>query len=100
MEVHKPMQSTDPQPESPGSVSYAQMTDTQVAHARLNKHGHRPLGRTQSAPLPLGHPVLTSHSVLSIPHRMEDQRMQHNLLKQVRFRHLIINFCMSYGTDF
>ncbi|KAL0267877.1 UNVERIFIED_CONTAM: hypothetical protein PYX00_010026 [Menopon gallinae] len=81
IDVHKPMQSTD-QPGSPGSVSYAQMTDTQVAHARLTKHGHRPLGRTQSAPLPLGHPVLTSHSVLSIPHRMEDQRMQHNFLKQ------------------
>lgn len=35
------------------------ITDTQVAHARLNKQGHRPLGRTQSAPLPLGHPMLT-----------------------------------------
>lgn len=31
------------------------ITDIQVAHARLNK---RPLGRTQSAPLPLGHPML------------------------------------------
>lgn len=36
------------------------ITDTQVAHARLNKTGHRPLGRTQSAPLPLGHPMLNS----------------------------------------
>ncbi|VVC36540.1 Histone deacetylase domain,WD40/YVTN repeat-like-containing domain,Histone deacetylase class II [Cinara cedri] len=36
------------------------ITDTQVAHARLNKAGHRPLGRTQSAPLPLGHPMLNS----------------------------------------
>lgn len=36
------------------------ITDAQVAHARLYKQGHpRPLGRTQSAPLPLGHPRLT-----------------------------------------
>jgi hypothetical protein len=36
------------------------ITDAQVAQARLNKTGHhRPLGRTQSAPLPLGHPMLT-----------------------------------------
>lgn len=36
------------------------ITDAQVAQARLNKQGHhRPLGRTQSAPLPLGHPMLT-----------------------------------------
>ena len=31
-----------------------------VAHLRLTKQGHRPLGRTQSAPLPLGHPMLQS----------------------------------------
>lgn len=35
------------------------ITDAQVALARLHKQGHRPLGRTQSAPLPLGHPMLT-----------------------------------------
>lgn len=34
------------------------ITDAQVAQARLYKQGHRPLGRTQSAPLPLGHPML------------------------------------------
>lgn len=43
------------------------ITDVQVAHARLNKQGHRPLGRTQSAPLPLGHPMLlTGAAALSI----------------------------------
>lgn len=42
------------------------ITDVQVAHARLNKQGHRPLGRTQSAPLPLGHPMLTGTSGISI----------------------------------
>ncbi|KAK9501749.1 hypothetical protein O3M35_012421 [Rhynocoris fuscipes] len=36
------------------------ITDSQAAHARLNKVGHKPLGRTQSAPLPLGHPMLNS----------------------------------------
>ncbi|XP_059619288.1 histone deacetylase 4 isoform X4 [Phlebotomus argentipes] len=42
------------------------ITDTQVAHARLNKQGHRPLGRTQSAPLPLGHPMLTGAGTVNI----------------------------------
>lgn len=50
------------------AASAAPITDAQVAHARLHKQGHghaatggqqhRPLGRTQSAPLPLGHPML------------------------------------------
>lgn len=42
------------------------ITDAQVALARLNKQGHRPLGRTQSAPLPLGHPMLTGAAALNI----------------------------------
>lgn len=42
------------------------ITDAQVALARLHKQGHRPLGRTQSAPLPLGHPMLTGATVLNI----------------------------------
>lgn len=36
-----------------------QLSDAQAAQTRLQKPGHRPLGRTQSAPLPLGHPMLT-----------------------------------------
>ncbi|KAK6619804.1 hypothetical protein RUM44_006203 [Polyplax serrata] len=79
-EIHKQMQSLE-QTGSPMVSGYQHMTDNQVAHARLTKHGHRPLGRTQSAPLPLGHPMLT-HTVLSIPQRFDDQRAQHNLLKQ------------------
>lgn len=85
-EVHKQMQSLE-QAGSPGALPYQQMTDSQVAHARLTKHGHRPLGRTQSAPLPLGHPMLTSTNVsnaLNAPQRYEDVRTQHNFLKQVR----------------
>lgn len=42
------------------------ITDAQVALARLNKQGHRPLGRTQSAPLPLGHPALAGAAALNI----------------------------------
>ena len=69
-----------------------------VAHARLNKSGARPLGRTQSAPLPLGHPVL--HGAQIPPAAMGltqqqfeqyirdraayEQQQQHNMLKQVK----------------
>lgn len=42
------------------------ITDAQVAQARLHKQGHRPLGRTQSAPLPLGHPMLTGAGSINI----------------------------------
>lgn len=64
----------------------------QVAHARLNKQGHRPLGRTQSAPLPLGHPMLAGSSITMVPTHYEeylpekqvyDQQQAHNFLKQV-----------------
>jgi len=60
----------------------------QVAHARLNKQGHRPLGRTQSAPLPLGHPMLTGGALTVVPPSnpsYEDYQhtTKHNLLKQV-----------------
>ncbi|XP_065200082.1 histone deacetylase 4 isoform X3 [Planococcus citri] len=69
------------------------ITDSQVAHARLNKQGHRPLGRTQSAPLPLGHPMLTASSPNSLGVHYEDcneqqaqqqqqQMHAHNYLKQ------------------
>lgn len=69
-----------------------------VAQARLNKSGMRPLGRTQSAPLPLGHPLLQGapHGVVpTVPltqqqfdqyvreRQIYEQQHQHNLLKQV-----------------
>lgn len=51
----------------PSSTVYGQpITDAQVAQAHLNKQGHRPLGRTQSAPLPLGHPMLTGSGQINI----------------------------------
>jgi len=67
----------------------APITDTQVAHARLNKAGHRPLGRTQSAPLPLGHPMLNSTvpvqqlSVHYEDYELPFQQLSTHYLKQV-----------------
>jgi histone deacetylase 4/5 len=43
-----------------------QISDAQATHTRLQKPGHRPLGRTQSAPLPLGHPMLTGTTINTI----------------------------------
>ena len=40
------------------------LTDAQVAHARLNRTTPRPLNRTHSAPLPLGHPLLQAQNLL------------------------------------
>lgn len=74
-----------------------------MAHARLNKQGHRPLGRTQSAPLPLGHPMLSTSSPNSLGVHYEDvseqqvqqqqqqqQKSTHNYLKQVKKKVYIV----------
>ncbi|GAB6026765.1 Histone deacetylase 4, variant 2 [Chamberlinius hualienensis] len=68
------------------------ITDAQVAHARLYRAGHhRPLSRTQSAPLPLGHPMLQPQVMVISRQQQEryiqerqlyEQQQQHNLLKQ------------------
>ncbi|KAL9879206.1 histone deacetylase 4 isoform 2-T10 [Glossina fuscipes fuscipes] len=52
--------------QSPTAIYGQPITDAQVAQAHLNKQGHRPLGRTQSAPLPLGHPMLTGSGQINI----------------------------------
>ncbi|XP_061938544.1 histone deacetylase 4 isoform X8 [Apis cerana] len=73
-----------------GSTTANPITDTQVAHARLQKAGHRPLGRTQSAPLPLGHPMLQGGMMAPQTHyeeylaekQLHDQQQAHNYLKQ------------------
>lgn len=73
------------------------ITDAQVAHARLNKQGHRPLGRTQSAPLPLGHPMLTGAGILNLgqpPFENNETgrqayEQQHLLLTQ-KIRHTVL----------
>ncbi|KAG8311280.1 Histone deacetylase 7 [Homalodisca vitripennis] len=69
----------------PSMYPHVAITDTQVAHARLNKQGHRPLGRTQSAPLPLGHPMLAAGIVLDPPPPPTHHPAHlstHNLLRQ------------------
>ncbi|XP_066998225.2 histone deacetylase 4 isoform X3 [Anabrus simplex] len=99
--IHKQMQSLEqarPGNILPSMYQGAPITDTQVAHARLNKQGHRPLGRTQSAPLPLGHPMLTGsgggnvssgfglapthEEYMQERHTYEQQQQAHNFLKQ------------------
>ncbi|XP_076319708.1 histone deacetylase 4-like isoform X3 [Tachypleus tridentatus] len=66
------------------------ITDAQVAQACLHRNIHRPLGRTQSAPLPLGHPILQPKGIILSPqqneqflrkHHLYDQQL-HNVLKQ------------------
>ncbi|XP_050531145.1 histone deacetylase 4 isoform X3 [Daktulosphaira vitifoliae] len=86
--IKKQIQSLESKSAAP-SFHAAPITDTQVAHARLNKAGHRPLGRTQSAPLPLGHPMLnnmTSGHHLGIHYEdyepLQQQISAHNYLKQ------------------
>lgn len=82
----------------------------QVAHAHLNK-GARPLGRTKSAPLPLGHPMLQgSHpSSLQMPtanyqeylqekQLYDQQQQQHNLLKQ-HIRKTVLTRASSRNTS-
>ncbi|XP_011303794.1 histone deacetylase 4 isoform X2 [Fopius arisanus] len=89
--IHKQMQSLEQQGSRQHLVYHSTpITDTQVAHARLHKAGHRPLGRTQSAPLPLGHPMLQG-SIMAPPTHYEEyltekqlheQQQAHNYLKQ------------------
>ncbi|XP_037075472.1 histone deacetylase 4-like [Pollicipes pollicipes] len=66
------------------------VTCAQAAQARLGRTIQgRPLSRTQSAPLPLGHPLLQQASLtqqqydqLVKERRLYEQQHQHNLLKQ------------------
>ncbi|PSN47158.1 Histone deacetylase 4, partial [Blattella germanica] len=108
--IHKQMQSLEqarPGNMLPSVYQGAPITDTQVAHARLNKQGHRPLGRTQSAPLPLGHPMLAGSSITIVPSthyeeylpdkQMYDQQQQaHNFLKQ-QIRQTVLTRAGSRG---
>ncbi|GAU99331.1 hypothetical protein RvY_10352 [Ramazzottius varieornatus] len=60
------------------------LTDAQVAHARLNRTTPRPLNRTHSAPLPLGHPLLQAQNLLMAnpDYKQMMEQHQHLLLKQ------------------
>ncbi|OQV20372.1 Histone deacetylase 4 [Hypsibius exemplaris] len=72
----------------PSSSSHAHhgplLTDAQVAQARLNRTAPRPLNRTHSAPLPLGHPLLQAQNLLmqQPEYKQLMEQHQHNLLKQ------------------
>ncbi|XP_024082353.1 histone deacetylase 4 isoform X13 [Cimex lectularius] len=90
--IQKQMQTLEQaRPQIPTNYPAPPITDTQVAHARLNKSWHRPLGRTQSAPLPLGHPLLNTTAPMNAIVHYEDSRdyqqqpqqtISSNLLKQ------------------
>ncbi|XP_017472106.1 PREDICTED: histone deacetylase 4 isoform X4 [Rhagoletis zephyria] len=70
------------------------ITDAQVAHAHLNKQGHRPLGRTQSAPLPLGHPMLTGTGQIGVGqthYENSDAEQQAHMLVTQKIRQTLIN---------
>lgn len=68
------------------------ITDSQVAQARLHRSLQRPLGRTQSAPLPLGHPILQpgASGIILSPQQSEQffrekqlyEQQQRNFVKQ------------------
>ena len=86
-----------------------EMDFDQVAQARLNKSGLRPLGRTQSAPLPLGHPLLQGAPGVPPPmpltqqqfelylreRQMYEQQQQHNMLIQVSILSLSLSQYLS-----
>ncbi|XP_030566798.1 histone deacetylase 4 isoform X2 [Drosophila novamexicana] len=69
-------------------AGHVPITDAQVAQVHLHKQGHRPLGRTQSAPLPLGHPMLTGAGQLNVVQthyensEAERQAYEHQVLTQ------------------
>ena len=66
----------------PQPPSQQPITDAQVAQARLHKQGHRPLGRTQSAPLPLGHPMLTGSTILIAQTHYENSEAERQAYEQ------------------
>ncbi|XP_023175192.1 histone deacetylase 4 isoform X2 [Drosophila hydei] len=86
--AHQQQQQQQQQQAQQVAHTHAPITDAQVAQVHLHKQGHRPLGRTQSAPLPLGHPMLTGASQLSMVQthyensEAERQAYEHQVLTQ------------------
>ena len=74
-------------PYPPGSV----ITDQQVAQARLQRSLQRPLGRTQSAPLPLGHPMLQpgAQGIISLSPQQSEQYYREKQLYEQTQRNLV-----------
>lgn len=66
-----------------GPSSSGQQIPFDPSQARLQRSILRPLGRTQSAPLPLGHPLLQSATGLTLQQQQQLlEQQQHQLLKQ------------------
>ncbi|XP_026482172.1 histone deacetylase 9-like isoform X2 [Ctenocephalides felis] len=96
IEAEQPPEAAAPAPTQLPHHQQQPITDAQVAHHHLNKlsghpHTHRPLGRTQSAPLPLGHPMLQGNPTRMpqapappqpASHGPYNTQMDHTLLKQ------------------
>ncbi|KAI4480596.1 hypothetical protein M0804_010149 [Polistes exclamans] len=104
--IHKQMQNLEQVSVGSRQHPVYPITDTQVAHTRLQKASHRPLGsRTQSAPLPLGHPMLQGGMMAPPAHYEEyliekqhqhDQQQAHNYLKQ-QIRQTVLTRVSSRG---
>ncbi|XP_043491666.1 histone deacetylase 4 [Polistes fuscatus] len=103
--IHKQMQNLEQVSVGSRQHPVYPITDTQVAHTRLQKASHRPLGRTQSAPLPLGHPMLQGGIMAPPAHYEEyliekqhqhDQQQAHNYLKQ-QIRQTVLTRVSSRG---
>lgn len=71
------------------------ITDAQVAQARLHKQGHRPLGRTQSAPLPLGHPMLQGTPINIGQTHYENSEAERQAYEQQMLKHKIRQGALS-----
>ncbi|XP_025418175.1 histone deacetylase 4 isoform X2 [Sipha flava] len=84
--IQKQMQSLESRQSDIPTFHPAPITDTQVANRKIIKAGHRQIGRTQSAPLPLGHPMLNSSipgQQLSVhPEELPHQQLSTDILKQ------------------
>ncbi|XP_022648236.1 histone deacetylase 5-like isoform X5 [Varroa destructor] len=70
--------------------------ESTASQARLQRSILRPLGRTQSAPLPLGHPLLQSPAAVQklTLHQQQQQQQQHQLIKH-HIRHTVLTRASS-----
>lgn len=75
----------------PSIAAGMSITDSQAAQARLQRSLQRPLGRTQSAPLPLGHPLLQSagQGIILSPQQTEQYLREKQLYEQQQQRNLV-----------
>lgn len=79
-------------------ISDAQIAAQQQHQQRLQKPGHRPLGRTQSAPLPLGKINKINNSIATnlviiyqVIQHYRDYQVQHQSISQPSMKTLKLN---------